>query len=89
MFTVNGSAYGDSYAVTWNDGELSGSQEIVNMLTDEVGSPVVVPPVGPVYELTLDDPKSVIAALLDMTTVDSIEGDAPVVVPPVQEGVVY
>jgi hypothetical protein len=89
MFTVNGAAYGDSYAVTWDNGQLSGTPLIVSMLTEQVGDTVVVPPTGPVYELTLTDPKSVIAALLDLTTVDSITGDAPVVVPPVEEGVVY
>jgi hypothetical protein len=89
MFTVNGAAYGESYAVTWDNGELSGDPTITGMLTERVGETVVVPPVGPVYELALDDPKSVIAALLDLTTVDSITGDAPVVVPPVEAGVVY
>lgn len=90
MFTVNGAAYGKPYAVTWNDdGTLTGTSLVVSMLQAEVGSTVSVPPVGPSYTVDLSEPKSVIAALLDLTTVESIEGDAPVVVPPVEAGVVY
>jgi len=89
MFTVRGAVYGDPYEVTWDDGLLTGTAEVVSLLHDTVGQQVTVPPVGPVYDLDLSDDKAVLAALLDLTTVQDTEGDAPTVVPAEEAGVVY
>ena len=90
MFTVKGSVYGEKYSVTRNDdGTLTGTPLVLELLENAVGASVVVPPVGPVYTLDPADPKSVVAGLLDLTTVDSITGNAPEVVPPPEPGVVY
>lgn len=98
MFTVTGHVDGKDYTVriapepTGEPGAVGvagGDARVLVLLELHAGDTVLASPTGPEHVLDLRDPRSVLAGLQHLTTVNRIEGDAPETIPPVDPDVVY
>jgi hypothetical protein len=91
MFTVLGSVNGVAYRldVGATRDEHAGSPAALATLQGAEGQTVLATPTGPAYELNLDDPASVLAALMALTDVVSVGDGAPAILPAVDPTVVY
>ncbi len=91
MFTVLGSINGIAYRLDVGDSESehSGSNRVMGLLAVHRGELVSATPTGPTHTLDLDDPASVLVALMDLTDVVAVGDGAPRVIPAVDPNVVY
>ena len=93
MFRVQGLNGDVAYQVTidtTNDAEpVRGSFGVEELLASQEGDRVAVTPTGPFLTLDLTDETSILGALMAWTTVTSVTGEAPKVLPPDVAGVVY
>lgn len=90
-FTVEGTLGGQPYTVRVGDSalQLDGTGGAVELLVRREGDDYAVTPTGPFGQLDLKKPATVLGALHAWTRVAQVTGVAPVVVPPVEPGVVY
>ena len=95
-YSVRGFLDGVAYTVVVNrddpdevDGPVSGSPPVMTLLEGRVGDRVWATPTGPALVLSLDDDRSILAALTELTQVYETAGDVPQVLPPEVPGAVY
>jgi hypothetical protein len=99
MFVVNGTTrQGLTYRVAVGPevrrepgalGQVMGPAPVMALMMLNQGLSIRVTPTGPSVTLDLEDPESILGALYALTTVLSVEGDAPEVIPQAEEGVTY
>lgn len=77
-FTVHGYITGIAYTLAVADGgALDGTDGVMSLLTEEEGRMHRATPTGPTAALSLQDPESVLVALMELTQITSIDGDPP------------
>lgn len=66
-----------------------GTGRVIDVLRRNVGRRVLVTPTGPEVIGSTATPEGVLAMLTAYTEVTSVTGDAPQLIPPAEDGVVY
>lgn len=78
MVEVTGTVGEDTrYAVTVDDGRVTGTPPVVAALTRSVGDQVPLTATGPWIPMALDDPATVVLWLYQNTRVDEVTGSVP------------
>lgn len=88
-FTVKGQLNGEPYRVRWADGDVSGSEAVRTRLLSAMGEWFLATPTGPSLRLDLANPASVVAALRELTILESVAGEVTALLPPDEPDVVY
>lgn len=79
MLTIGVEKDAIQYAVAWEEGELAGSPEVLDVVEAMVAEKtlVLVTPVGPLMAVTYSWPQTIVRALEDADLVVSAVGDFP------------
>ena len=88
-FVVHGYIAGVAYTLNVSDGGLDGTTGVMDLLEEMRGRVHKATPTGPTAALDLDDPETVLIALMDLTEIVKVDGDVPKLDAPGPTGTVY